>query len=326
MADGLPTSRTELIDWCLRKLGAPVIRINVDEDQVEDRISEALAYFRDYHFDGVEKVLLKRQITASTLVFAAPITGTFIRNEIVEGQTSGARSAVVDQADDNLSIRIYHTAGTFLPGETVLGTETGATGVISLAPNSIVLGDIDNQSIPVDDSIIGVVNILPFQQGLGNSGSIFDINYQFALNSMHSLVSTDIITFDMFKRQMALLQFEFHGMKGFRFNRKTDKVYLDIDWKNNVLLPDQYVVLICYKAVDPLAYQEVYGDLFVREFAMNLIKQQWGQNMKKFGNIALPGNVTLNGQQLYDEASQALEKLEERIKREWQEPPDFLFG
>jgi len=59
-----PTSRTEFKEWCLRKLGKPVIEINVDDDQIEDRIDESLSYYWDYHFDGAERTFLKHIVTA----------------------------------------------------------------------------------------------------------------------------------------------------------------------------------------------------------------------------------------------------------------------
>lgn len=58
-----PTTRTEFKEWCLRKLGKPVIEINVDQDQVDDRVDEALSYYWDYHFDGTERTFLKHQVT-----------------------------------------------------------------------------------------------------------------------------------------------------------------------------------------------------------------------------------------------------------------------
>ena len=58
-----PQSRRELREHCLRTLGKPVIDINVDEDQLEDRIDDALQYFSEYHFDGVEKTWLKHEVT-----------------------------------------------------------------------------------------------------------------------------------------------------------------------------------------------------------------------------------------------------------------------
>ena len=61
----VPTSRSEFKEYCLRKLGKPVIEINVDDDQVEDRIDEALKMYWDYHFDGTEKIYYKHQVTST---------------------------------------------------------------------------------------------------------------------------------------------------------------------------------------------------------------------------------------------------------------------
>lgn len=323
---GLPHSRNELKNWCLRKMGAPVLEINLDEDQIEDRISEALAYFHNFHFDGVEKVLFKHKITATVITFAAAVVADFAQGEQLKGLTSEVCVQFIDKAADNLSIRVKGIGVTeLLNGETLEGQSSGTTGVLAAA-NAVTLGDIDNGWVPVDDSIIGVTNVLPFNTGTPSAGSMFDINYQFSLNSMHSLISTDLITYDMFKRQIELMRFMFSGMKGLRFNRKTDKIYLDIDWLHNIVAPDEYIVFVCYKAVDPTAYEEVYSDYFVREYCYALLKQQWGENLKKFSGIALPGNVTLNGQTIYEEASAYRKELEERVEKAYQEPVDFLIG
>lgn len=61
----VPSSRPEFKEYCLRKLGKPVIEINVDDDQVEDRIDEALKYYWDYHFDGSHRTYYKHQITST---------------------------------------------------------------------------------------------------------------------------------------------------------------------------------------------------------------------------------------------------------------------
>jgi hypothetical protein len=321
--DGLPRSRRELKDWCLRKLGAPILQINLHEDQIEDRLSEGLAYFRDYHFDGVEKVLLKHKITASQLTFVGPVTGTFEQNECVSGLTSGATAYFIRIEGQNMLVQ--SVTGTFVANEVVKGSISLST--VTLAnTNFVTLGDIDNGWIPVDDSIIGVTDILQFNSGLPSTGSMFDINYQFALNNMHSLINLDLITYDMFKRQIALLNFMFQGTKGFRFNRVTDKIYLDIDWKKGPITAEDYVILVCYKAVDPLAYTEVYSNYFVREYCYMLLKKNWGEVLKKYTGIALPGNTTLNGQTIYNEAVEYQKELEDRIKKEWMEPVDFLIG
>jgi hypothetical protein len=114
----------------------------------------------------------------------------------------------------------------------------------------------------------------------------------------------------------------FRGARGIRFNRKTDRIELDIqDW-----IVDQYLVFECWSALEPSIFAEIYTDEFVREYAYSLIKQQWGANLKKFSGISLPGGVLLNGQQIYDEASAELEKLRERVRKEFELPPDFLIG
>lgn len=317
---GLPLTRVDLIEWCLRKLGAPVIEINLDEDQIENRIDEGLAYFRDYHFDGVERIYFKHQITASCFLITAPLVGTFEKNQKLQGNTSGATAYFHDV--DGLNVRFRTNAGTFQLGETVTNLDSLATFTISALPNSIVIGDIDNKYIPVPDKVIAVTDILPPQTSSigGNLGCIFDFQYQWALNNMFSLASTDLVTYDIYKQYISLWEFMFRGKKGLRFNRKTDRVYIDI----NDFLIDQYVILECWAALDPEQYKEVYSDEIVREYCYNLLKEQWGNNLKKFSGIQLPGGVTLNGQQIYDEAQRDLEKLRERIRKEFELPPDFF--
>ena len=318
----LPATRVDLIEWCLRKLGAPVIDINLDEDQIEDRIDEGLAYFRDYHFDGVERCYLKHQITASHFTTTAAPVGTFNNDDIIKGNTSNAEAYVWDVS--GTTVRFRTKLGTFSLGETVTNTSTGGTFTIASAPNSITIGDIDNQYLAVSDRVISITDILPPQSSTigGNLGGIFDFQYQWSLNNMFSLASTDLITYDIYKQYISLWEFMFRGKKGLRFNRKTDKVYIDI---NNFLI-DQYVILEAWVALDPEQYKEVYGDEIVREYCYNLLKEQWGNNLKKFSGIQLPGGVTLNGQQIYDEAQRDLEKLRERIRKEFELPPDFMVG
>jgi len=318
----LPATRVDLIEWCLRKLGAPVIELNLDEDQIEDRIDEGLAYFRDYHFDGVERCYLKHQITASSFVITGAPVGVFEKRQVLKGNTSNATAYFYDVV--GLNVRFITAAGSFTPGETVTNQTTAGTFVISNTPNAIVIGDIDTKSIPVGDRVISVTDILPPQSSSlgGNMGGIFDFQYQWALNNMFSMASTDLITYDIYKTYIATWEFLFRGKKGLRFNRKTDTLYIDI----NDYMVDQFVIIEAWVALDPEQYKEVYGDEIVREYCYNLIKEQWGNNLKKFSGIQLPGGITLNGQVIYDEAQRDLEKLRERIRKEFELPPDFMVG
>lgn len=318
-------TRKDLIHWCLRKLGSPVIDINVDESQIEDRIDEALMYFRDYHFDGVERVYLHHQITASVMVLAAPLTEALANGSIITGTTSGAIAYVYDMPEALNKIR-YTTANekTFLPGEPITVTDSTVTFEILNSPTAITIGNVDCKYINIGEKPISITNILPQQSATigGNYGGMFDFQYQFSLNNMFNLASTDLITYDIYKQYISLWEFMFRGQRGIRFNRKTDRLYVDLqDWTI-----DQWLVIEAWVALDPEVYNEIYSDEFVREYAYSLIKQQWGANLKKFSGITLPGGTTLNGQQIYDEAKTEIDTLRERVRKEFELPTDFLVG
>lgn len=319
-------SRRSLIHWCLRRLGAPVIDINIDEDQIEDRIDEALLYFRDYHYDGIERVYLKHQITASMLNLELPHTGVVNRGDVLIGLTSGATGVAYDKSVDNKIIRFCHSsANKFIKGEFVqIGSDTNNTAKILNSDIGVVLGDVDNQYVSIGTKVISITNIIPQESSSigGNLGGMFDFQYQFALNNMFNLASTDLITYQIYKQYISQWEFMFRGTKGIRFNRKTDRVQLDLqNWT-----VDSWIILEAWTAIDPNEYAEIYTDEFVREYAFNLLKLQWGTNLKKFSGIQLPGGVTLNGQQIYDEAFSELEKLRERVRKEFELPPDFFVG
>lgn len=318
-------SRRELINWCLKRLGAPVIEINVAEEQIEDRIDEALLYFRDYHYDGVERCYLHYQITASVMTLESAFLGDVLKNDLLTGLSSGAVGIALDKSVDNKKIRyVSQNNICFIPGETVKVESTGDTFEILNSPTAIILGDADNKYINVGKKVVSITNIIPQESSTigGNLGGIFDFQYQFSLHNMFNLASTDLVTYDIYKNYISLWEFLFRGKKGLRFNRKTDKVYIDVqNW--NV---GQWIVLEAWVALDPEEYKEVYSDEFVREYAYNLIKMQWGNNLKKFSGVQLPGGITLNGQQIYDEAVAELDKLRERVRKEFELPPDMQVG
>ena len=71
---------------------------------------------------------------------------------------------------------------------------------------------------------------------------------------------------------------------------------------------------------------DVWNDRFLRKYTTALIKRQWGANLKKFAGIQMPGGVTLNGQVIYDEAIQEIEKMEEEIYMMGSLPSEILTG
>lgn len=243
------TSRQGLIDYCLRGLGEPVVEINVDEQQIEDRVDEAIEYFRQYHFDGIERIYLKHQITQE---------------------------------------------------------------------------DINNKYITVPDLVYGVVRVFPVASGTSTSKSIFDLQYQLRLNDLYDLTSTSVIYYTMTMSHLALLDMTLNGHPIYRFNRLNSKLYIDTIWQEK-MEPGNYILVECYRALDPAEAPKLYNDTWLKHYVTALIKKQWATNIKKFQGLQLPGGVTMDGDKLYTEAIEEIEKLEnEMISKA--APLEFFMG
>jgi len=109
-----------------------------------------------------------------------------------------------------------------------------------------------------------------------------------------------------------------------RFNKKNHRLYLDIDWSQ--MSPNNYLILDCYRMVNPADASSVYNDWWLKKYLTALIKRQWGQNMIKFQGVLLPGGVQLNGRQLFDDAVKEIEEAENQLKTEYELPPMDLIG
>jgi hypothetical protein len=252
-----PASKEQLKDYCLRKLGFPVIDINVDDDQVDDRIDDAIQLYGEYHFDGSEYDYVAYQITEQ---------------------------------------------------------------------------DITNKYINLPDSIIGVTRILPIYSGtVTNSGSgtnfnIFDLNYQLRLNELYEFTSSSYTYYYIARSHIRMLEMILVGENFIRFNRKMDRLHIDMNWSAPEVPAGSYIVIECVKYLEPDTYTRVYNDSWLKEYTTQLIKRQWGENMKKYGNYTLPGGIVVNGQQIYDEASSEITRLELKLRDEFEEPPMFEVG
>ena len=120
------------------------------------------------------------------------------------------------------------------------------------------------------------------------------------------------------------LDFALTTEKQIRFNQRQDRLYLDIDWESVVV--DDYLVIDCYRLLDPNDFPRVYNDYFVKKYLTALIKRQWGQNLIKFNGVKLPGGVELNGRQLYDDAEKELEMIREQMSNTYEIPPLDMIG
>lgn len=321
-----PTTREEFKNYCLRRLGEPLLQVNITPDQLEERVDDALNFFQNYHFDGTEKVYLRKAVTASSLSFGSAITGTFTPGEFIQGTDDVTKGYFLDVATNGLSLRFKSYGNdSFEVGEVVTGLVSGATGTIT----SVVSGDLDNKYISLSEDVLSVISIFkPSGNYFGAStidGGLFDPWRQQVLSDFHRFGTFDVASWSVFNNYMSTVNDYLHPPVPLRFNRRQNRVYIDFNWGSDITY-DQYVIIECWVALDPETYPEVWKDQFLIDYACALIKRQWGWNLTKLQNISLLGSVTLNAGQIYSEAVAEVEKLEERARNEFSEPADIFIG
>jgi len=333
-----PTTRTTFKDYCKRKLGWPVVELNIDDDQVEDCIDDSLQFYQEYHFDATENTFLKHQVSGSTLKLAGSPSGTFSDGEVITGGTSGVQATVHAYHSANTTLRYKdpevksggdgntfyaNTTTTFSTGETITGNTSSATATTH-ASTATAIGDFDNKYITIAEAIIGVRRIIPFSDN-SRTNSMFSSKYQFALSEMHSIGSGGLAGFEIAQEHLALINEMFTGQPMFRYNRHADRLYLDISWGTDADI-DDFIVVEVDKILDPATYADIWGDMFLKRYNTALMKKQWGQNLTKFEGMQLPGGVTMNGRQLYDDATTELETIQTEMSLRYELPIDHLIG
>jgi hypothetical protein len=316
------STREGLKQYALRDLGAPVLEINVDEDQLEDRLDEALDYWRLYHYEGVEQIYLKQQIRASEIVLTTSVAANFRLGEVITGGTSGAIAEVCRESTRTSTgtlLLVRNVTGTFSAGEVITGSGSHTTATTS----SITLREYDNRYVEIPDYVWGVTKILSVGQA-SSSKNIFDLQYQLRLNDLYDLTSTSLIYYKTVMSHLALLDLELNGHQGFRYNRLNNRLYLDANWSTDFILGD-YIIVQSYRAMDPTTWSKVYNEPWLKHYTTALFKRQWATNLKKFSGIQLPGGVTLDGDKLYAEAMEEMDKLEQDLMTK-SAPLDFFMG
>tara|TARA_A100001035_G_scaffold122393_1_gene96164 strand:- start:2694 stop:3539 length:846 start_codon:yes stop_codon:yes gene_type:complete len=277
-----PSTRQGLIDYCLRQLGAPVLEINVDDDQIDDLVDDAIQYFNERHYDGVEKMYLKYQIT---------------QDDVDRGQAKGTSGVgIVTTTATSTSISGY-------------GTTTSSFYETS-------------NFIQVPDSVIGVERIFKFDTN-SISGGMFSIKYQLFLNDLYYFNSVELLQYAMTKSYLEDIDFLLTPDKQIRFNKRQDRLYLDIDWGSQTA--GEFMVLECYRALDPESFTQIYNDSWMKQYLTALIKRQWGRNLSKFRGVKLPGGIELNGGEILQQAESELSDIKARMMSEYELPPlDFI--
>ena len=277
-----PASRADLINYCKRQLGAPVLEINVADEQIDDLVDDALQIFHERHFDGVVQTYLKYKIT---------------QDDIDRGRARGGSSTkgiVTTTASSNID---------------------GASVTFSYEENS--------NYIQVPPAVIGINKVFRFDNST-ISGGMFSLKYQLFLNDLYFFNSLEMLSYAMTKTYLSDIDFLLNTEKQIRFNQRQDRLYLDIDWGN--VQKDEYIILDCWRLLDPNDFARVYNDSFLKRYLTALIKRQWGQNLIKFQGVKLPGGIELNGRQIYDDAERELDKIKEQMSNTYELPPLDMIG
>jgi hypothetical protein len=250
-------SRQALIDYCLRRLGFPVIEINIDQDQIDDRIDDAIQYWQDYHFDGLQKVY-----------YIKTITQTEITNKYVN--LSNVRDASNNALD-----------------------------------------------------IVGVTRIFPINDSQATI-NMFDLRYQLRLNELYDFTSASYVNYTLTQQHLRSLELLFTGEVPIRFQRHMQRLFIDWAWGTSEAPAGAIMVIESYANIDASVYNRVWNDMWVKNYATALIKRSWGNNLKKFSGLQLPGGVTLNGDKIYEEAIDEISKLEEQMESHYGAPLEFM--
>jgi hypothetical protein len=243
------TSREKFKEYILRRLGSPVIDINVDDEQIEDRIDDALLKYRDYHFDGMQHVYYPYQLTQT---------------------------------------------------------------------------DINNQYVTLPEDFVGVTRIFDINDSYG-AMNLFNIRYQLHLNELFNISSVSVTPYVVAMRHIEFLEEVFVGKKPIRYNRNTDKLYIDMAW-NDDTVAGQFIMIDGYREVNPEENPDVWDEPWLRQYATQLVKRQWGEHLKLYEGMNLPGGITFNGQKIWDEAQEEIQKLEDTVINDYSLPVTDMIG
>ena len=211
------------------------------------------------------------------------------------------------------------------------GGPNSPVGIASTSATSVIDGasvqfDFEENSnyLKVPDDVIGITKVFQFEGSNSVSSGMFSIKYQLFLNDIYFWGSTELLTYAMTKRYLEDIDFLLSTQKQIRFNQRMNRLYLDIDWSS--VSPNNHLVIDCYRGMNPDTHTKVWNDSFLKRYAVQLIKRQWGQNMIKFQGMKLPGGVELNGRQMYDDAEKELQIIREQMSNTYELPPFDMIG
>ena len=281
-----PSTRQELVDYAKRQLGHPVLEINVADEQIEDNLDDTIIFYQDRHMDGVEKMYLKHKITK------------------------------------NFTDTIQATSAEGKETSTGLTTTTSPSVNITGVGTTVFSFEETQNFIQVPDAVIGIEKVWKVDSR-AIASNMFNITYQLFLNEIYYFSSMELLSYTQTKRYLEDIDFILHPDKQIRFNRRQNRLYIDSDYSS--MKNDDYLIIECYRVLDPNDYPKVYNDRWIKKYFTAKFKKQWGQNLIKYQGVKLPGGIELNGRQIYEDGVAEMQALEDKMTTEFELPPlDFI--
>lgn len=310
--------REDFEKYILQSLGEPVIQVNVSHEQLENCIDDALSMFHQYNHEGSIRCILKQIITPSVLRLSKNYDLKNLSGTIIGVTSNATADLVFDGIDDrgkntNGVIYCQKVVGKFQAGEVI---EVGNKKFVlsNNTDNFFEEGIIDSHKIKVPDWILGVTRILPYGQ-MSSANNLFDLQYQIRLNDFtayDTFHTGDIVYFESVMEHIDLINFELNAKPQYSFNQYEGYLYPLVNWGFDFGV-GQYMVIECVRMIDPKQSPRVWNDVWLKKYAVALTKKQWGMNLSKFQNMQLPGGVTFNGSEMYQQAQADIDKLEEQL-------------
>ena len=310
-------SRDDLIQYALRKLGHPVVEINIDSVQIDDAVDDAFQMWRTYHCDSYQRAYISRQLTINEITISGRV-GDFEYNEWVTSSVTGTTFQVYDTVGGILRTKSI-TNGNLQVAEVLTGGLSGATATVV----SVAIGDMQNRYVTVPDYVHSVTKLVNWSQ-VTNRLSLFDLKYQWRLNDVFSLTDTNLTYYTQMQGHLSLLDQTLIAQPSLRFNKMTNKVYIDADL--SYIHADDYIVLEVYAVVDPEEFTKVYDDKVLKRLLTAYLKMRWGTNLSKYDGVMLPGGIKLRGVEIYREAMAEIDAIEADLRATYEVPSSFICG
>lgn len=323
-------NRSEFEQYILEQLGAPIIQVNVTQKQLENCINDALQYFTIYHYEGTRHTYYPLIITPSILQLTTSSVPQFHGGEKVVGLTSNAEATIANERTEGHRIQsiagtvyVYDTKGEFVRGEHVKIRDKIYT--LSNSDNFFKKGIIDERRAKLPDWMVGVIRVLPSSQAL-SSQNLFDLQYQLRLNDFNAtqLTTHSLIYFEQAMEHISLLNWELTAKPDFDFSYYDGYLYPTTNWNYDFCVGD-FMIVEGYRSHDFEGQSRIWNEPWLKSYAVQLTKRLWSQSLKKYSGVQLPGGVTFNADQMYQEAQTEIDKLEQQLQSlSW--PSAFMVG